>query len=586
MARIELRFVGVRPLHCTSAFSTSRLRNGRCSSGTHEREQVLTGATPPINVNTTWNGDHAGDIVITPQSLDEVQEFDARELRMASKPSPTRAPAGNTDQYSDLAARLVMLPMYMPSVTKTPHSPGSSKSHGDYSDRGADDSGGHSHCLRVALTTCSRITSSGSIYDPLTEVHTTTVQETCFFEHDLLRETWTELLVPFTASNQNESQELDLENTSHGRRRTYSQLRREGQAKAVSDFAVVLQARAAGMGSTLSQPPLWLIRRDFAERTVGRIIRTAAAAVAQPRVEVTMLGLRGAIDSLLLRENTLQEEGRTRAPPFSSRYAKRYIERENGEEEGGSDTDLEGLSCETYWNGSLVHNLRLVRQEFVRPENASRTGPPQRKARNTPALAVHGGYGSLGRGQLADRTVDGCPCVDAVYGGGSGENERETAGLVDMDRLGRPSDDNDPSTWFLSGNPEGNSPRRGGEEWMILDGASSAQISTDGRLTATAGSEGDVEATTGLDDAHQGKEKYERSSLEWVPGEGETYGDQPFRFFLPACLSDTGTGSGAGQSSRSTDGGGDEWTLDRMIRSDLRIMLWATPSGGKTNISN
>lgn len=587
VARIELRILGVRHLHCIPEYSSSssRVRGRRCSRGVLERENVLTGATPSINVNISWNGDRAGNIEIPPLSHDEVQEFKTSQLHTRKTSSPIRAAPGNTDEYSSLAGRPVMLPMHRPLVMKIPQKIVSSKCDSGYGDEGAGDCGGRSHCLCISLTTNPGATCSENVCDPLAEVHTTKIQEMCFFERDLLRETWTELHVPFTTSNQSGMPNLGLTYADEGCRRKYRQWKRGRQANAIRDFAVVLQARANGMESMLSQPPLWLVRRDFAERTVDRTIRAAAAAVAQPRVEVTILGLRGEIESLLLPADTVQDEEQSRALVVSPRYAQGFSKTETGGVDEGSDVNSEGLLCETYWNGSLVHNVRLVRQAFVRPENARRTVPLQRESHITSPPVVRSWSRSSGLDHLTDGVVDEHPSVDVVNGRGSGENGIETEDLGCRDRLGRPSDENDPSTWFSTGILDSSSSSRDGETWINIGGTSSARISRDEWLTVVTGNEDEVEPAVDLDgDARTREGKPNRASLEWVPAEGETYRDQPFRFFLPACLSEKRTGKAVDESNGSIDHEGNKSTLEGAVRGNLRILLWATSSKGNTGV--
>lgn len=337
--------------------------------------------------------------------------------------------------------------------------------------------GGRSHCLRVTIGAKPASTFSGgradasgtfpersreNVPDFSSERSTNGdggQTEAFFFERDLLRKEWTEILIPVSLSGHSrlsgcpnlwthgkrDARPGGMERHTRLRRGLPSKHRQNGyhvEKASPPEVFVVLQTRSAGFHP--DKPPLWLVRRDYAERAVRRIISAAAAGVVQPRVEVTLLGLRGAVDALLSPVTSEEEEENDGTAVHHKRGSSLDISEEdendriavhhkrgpslprkrelgwnhddhehnNGRtaahpkrgssslptkcERGRMNHDSrEEILCQAVWNGKVVHSIRLHRArpphlESSRPTPIRRYEaalcPPTRTTKVTPEL--------------------------------------------------------------------------------------------------------------------------------------------------------------------------------------------------------
>lgn len=640
--------IGIRSLRPAPVLFPSEARNGSCSRGVLATDDVLSGGTPSAVVNMVWNGDLAAIITIPPRSRhnDTREYLNSDELQLSSKRAPTRVPTDeNMSSYSDIGttSSRVMLPMYMPSVMETSDTLSCSNSRGDCTPGGVDNCGGQSHCLRIAVASdpsgnassdlIRQIDVGGSPSGAHELVSSAHYAKASFHERDLLRETWTEIILPVTTATSirgstrgtyDPRHRTDNQQGKYHPRRSHEQQDQSKHKTASGGFALVLQARAAGVRPAFfQQPPLWVIRRDFAERAVDRIVRSAFAAVMQPRVELAVLGVRGAIESMLQRAagNTsdMREEGTSGVSPpllsatISTANAKCEVETDEpsvSDEYRGSDSDADHLSCETYWNGFLMHKLRLVRQTATMNGRKSDCSPGTAaphggESGHILAETSHLGDGFLDRGirTAVGPTADACSPVELLGTTDNGNTPCELLGDK-TNKLGRSSDNvnDDPSTWFIASSND----NRGGvppgrdelaDKWMTIRGAASSPthhssrggaklvVDKDGRLTAAGLSKGDQNALADFGgDAHRGEARCQQSAFDWLPAEEETHRQQPFRFFLPACMSDGGNYAVAGGGSGGVSECDERTPPESLMKGDLRIMLWATTSEGATSI--
>lgn len=479
-----------------------------------------------------------------------------------------------------------------------------------------NDEGGRSHCLQVRVDINPRASVSDRTYPEafVNECHgidagamgfssssTTALPphtEACFFERDLLRSEWTEVLVPVCTD--------DLERNVRSR----GQRRREKDPP--PDVAVVLQVRSAGF--TPNDPPLWLLRRDFAERAVERIMSAAAAALVQPRVEMTLLGLRGAVDSLL-SERASEEKGAIEDVLPNMAGSLLPAKLEGTKSHGGCDEVL----CEAFWNGTLMHKVRLHRAAPSSPpmmDESVAVIPYSSRREETLAIRTRGLDG-IYEDNPAQQEVCLHSLVEPASVAAIVEKDKEQIEGAVIDSTGvRPTHprDSDPLTWFSGGrggddNPLGSWVTLSGSEFPSQNDESAEQREAAGKQqlvvsktndTALREDEvrckgsGQLSGTTDADE-ETNEEESTRPPLVWVPAEDEAFGGRPFRFFLPACLVDNAAGGRTGESygeseSRGEKNGGtgvegenvdgsssndDAGNMKDSIRGDLRLVFWA-----------
>ncbi len=421
----------------------------------------------------------------------------------------------------------------------------------------------------------------------------TKLTEVCLFERDLLRSEWTEVLVPVCTNTplgsraSRESRTPPWENQEQ---------RRRGNDRP-PDHTVVLQVRSAGFHPPA--PPIWVVRRDFAERAVKRILAAAAAAIVQPRVEMNLLGLRGAVDSLLLKRASTDKGDVENA---ATQAAGSSLAKSEGEK---IDKSCDEIQCEAFWNGTLVYKAQLCRAAPSLPPavDERKEGMP-RCSRRGETLAIQAGTcsGLSKEAELFspnDRKAGKHECV-------VGKVDELTRAELDHPR------DSDPSTWFSGGGVGGggdigdkNDPLE--RDWMTLDCGLTDTVDPrclpNTKQDETAPNDGEAgRKGTGkvsgiaAEIAERKNEQRSARSLAWVPAEGDMYSSRPFRFFLPACLIDNAAGGQTYDArcgsvgslgdvdvdSESTDrscsiDGGDIMGADR-VQGDLRLVFWATTS--------
>lgn len=630
VARIEIRVVGTRALAAPTVDTTTGTSG--CSGRKRYRRAAPAAATstpnyrkPSLYVSASWNGDYAASVNLSPYVDDSL----AMPALHAVTDNSDDAHFGGRNRE---ASRLIILPMYVPWIMKgSADSDGSCMNHAgdgrgsrkkgfhglgggggdgfDGSDGCHGGKEGRSHRLQVVVSakvpeSCDRIESDilGNIYHGDSEGGRTSpsshpmalpsesvneLTELDLFERDLLRSEWTEVLVP-VCTNTPESSALQGSRTPPWEK----QEERRRRNDCPPDHAVVLQVRSAGFHPPA--PPTWVVRRDFAERAVSRILAAAAAAVVQPRVEMNLLGLRGAIESLLPErasaENSYVENAATQAAGSS-------LAKHEGET---IDKPYDEIHCEAFWNGSLVYTAQLCRAAPSLPPAAEehKEGTPRCSLRGE-ALAIQAGtcFGESKETEEfrpSDRKAE------------KDENIEEKVAELTRVELDHPRD-SDPSTWFSGGGVDGGGD--GGDEndrlerdWMTLDGGLTDAADSQ-RLPNTKRDENTLhEGEAGCKGTEQmsaiERKKMESSAqpLAWVPAEGDVYGSRPFRFFLPACLIDNAAGGqtydARGGSianlgdidvdSDSVDGSssiddGDIVGVGR-VQGDLRLVFWATSS--------
>lgn len=480
-------------------------------------------------------------------------------------------------------SNLIVLPVYVPwimedtsndddSVLSRTHRPRRSTGGSNVDRDGSyqDDVGGRSHCLRVTVGTEVEsgrdrtkldVLGHGSHHNgvmgpttssPSTGCTSASLQqqaEVCFFERDLLRDDWTEILVPvFPDCPEENARDLVRRPTKQKR------CRRHPQANKV----VVLQVRSAGF--QLKPPPLWLVRRDFAERAVKRIISAAAAAVVQPRVELTLLGLCGAVDSLLSERVDTQGEGGVEHPTPRAESLRPSTDRGNS-----GDSSCGEILCEAFWNGALVHRLRLRR-----PTRSSTPLVAESKAARFPAFHREGTL-PMGTDDQCNVKCSSSRSAVVTTASNSRCSDHNQDEMVDPNGAGldQPAGGStprgaDPSTWFSDGGDD----EALGNDWVNLGGGvlssprpSSAQEGAPSNrqqetFRASHGN-GLSEDEDRLGDSPSSSERFGEGgeggsthalrSLAWIPVEGDAYTGRPFRFSLPACLVENASGSATGE---------------------------------------
>ena len=497
---------------------------------------------------------------------------------------------------------------------------------GSYS--GAD--GGRTHRLRLTIGAEPRSPSSGHA-----ESHGTSPEksretsrelspekynnfdggktESVFFERDLLRKEWTEMFVP--VSLQGHSRLSDCPNLlTHGqrgirpgstercvrlRRGSRGNNRQNGYTveKASSpEVFVVLQARSAGFHP--DKPPLWLVRRDFAERAVRRIVSAAAAAVVQPRVEITLLGLRGAVGALLTPEKSSEDNRDTidvRHKEGSSLPGKRERKlMEHGHEDindriaaqnktgsslltksdlGLMNHDRGEILCQLLWNGKIAHNIRLHRAHPPHLEPSGPTAIARDGAALCPSNRMKNSMSELGDSILEGKE-DGCPRVFppsfVTNSGETFDGKRKIAGRVgdlkqdgDMSQNEETKDDESEADkskdWKLkdySPNNQDATSWFAHSEQPLLDNWVSVATPSSSDETVRKGGERTTPPNPNIGGARNtGDEVRQRpgrganqpeidgkggktspSPLVWVPAEADVYDGRPIRLFFPACL--------------------------------------------------
>ncbi|CAM9231022.1 unnamed protein product, partial [Hapterophycus canaliculatus] len=656
VARIEIRVAGIR------ALATAIASPGLSAQKQRRIPKAATAALPShhepsLHLLAEWNGDPAASVDLSPFEDDSPidTEFPPNgndgHLRGDHLRGDKRLDGGGRGSSSGERvyvgyqarhrSRLVMLPMYVPWIMRgfsdngvpcldhTEIQPGNNDPGG-----GGDGGGGYhghgtrgrSHRLRVTVGSalgCDRIDSDtygGACYGfghrakvsspspsngPIPE-RVQQQTEVCFFERDLLRKEWTEYLVPVPA---------DLQEVFVPRRGRVSRSRKQQQRP--PSQAVVLHVRSAGFHPKTT--PLWLVRRDFAERAVKRLISAAAAAVVQPRVEIHIIGLSGAVESMVSKRDG---DVLPRVPASSRRV----------EHEGESSGDaVEEVLCEVFWNGTLAHGLRL-----------------RRAAASTPTAAPEGTAEKLvsprrSKGELLFNTdnrggVKGehpaqagrLPPAAAAASDDLNDSDDKKHFTIDGTYIDPPGEmperrtdsearDADPSTWFsnsLGGNGDGSLRR----EWVtVREGDPSSHIFSSGQedpvsqdpladqaKSSTTSPDEERRASVLLsgrtDGAEEGGGGKALDSLAWVPVEGDPYAGRPVRLFLSAVLVDDGTEKQTEQQHRPGDAQGGERRVDASsavdgesvgaerskenqcsaggagIKGDLRLVFWVIPS--------
>ncbi|CAM9485772.1 unnamed protein product [Ectocarpus fasciculatus] len=650
--RIEIHVVGTRAVPTSNAATITscglssrqqRRQPGLTASGAPRRHE------PPLHLCAEWNGNHAASMrlssyengpMVGPEFLvpdfhnDIGESFDDDDFGRGSESS---AQAG-----ASAKSNLIVLPVYVPWIMKdTSTGNGSAFKHthrprrstgGSNVDRDRsyqDDEGGRSHCLRVTVGTKSEsgrerrkldMLGYGSQHDgvmgPTTSAFSSGCTsaslrqqtEVCFFERDLLRDDWTEILIPvFPDCPENNARNLVRRPTKRKR------CRRPPQAKKV----VVLRVRSAGFQP--KPPPLWLVRRDFAERAVKRTISAAAAAVVQPRVELTLLGLCGAVESLLSeRVDTQGEGGVEHAIPRAESL------RPSKDRGNTGDSSCGEILCEAFWNGALVHRLRLRRA-------VPSSTPPiaENKAAGFPAFRREGTFsiGTDDQGNVKRSSSRSAAVATASKSRASDPNQDEIVdpNVVGLDQPAGGSKPRgaDPSTWFSDGGDEPIS-----NDWVNLGGgvlpsprpSSALEESLSHRqqksFRASHGNDlgededrrEDSPPSSGrLGGGGEGGSAHALRSFAWIPVEGDAYTGRPFRFSLPACFVGNASGSetgehcpGVGDKPDREDGNEDCLEPDRdnangaspneikhgdggaKVRGDLRLVFWSISPSSST----
>lgn len=429
--------------------------------------------------------------------------------------------------------------------------------------------------------------------------------EVCFFERDLLRSEWTEVLVPVCTSGLQR-------NAPPGEQHHRAE-------ETVPNLAVVLRVRSAGFAP--KDPPLWLLRRDFAERAVARIMSAAAAALVQPRVEMTLLGLSGAVDSLL-SERAGEEEPRFGDVMQKTARSVLPAALPGKESNDGCDEVL----CEAFWNGALTHKVRLHRAVASSPpakgESTAVMIPYSSRRGQTSAVGT-GGADGIPEGKPVQQTVGLLSPSEPASAAASGESDKKqrVEGAVVSPagvRPAHPRGSGSPSTWFSDDRGgDGDDPL--GSDWVTLSGgefpsrndpaerreASGEQQPAVAVVPRTAGEARRKVSRQQLSGTTDAGEEATRQPLVWVPAEGDVFGGRPFRFFFPACPLDDAAGGQAGDTyagevdgqgensggtgfegevtGDSSSGDGDAGnTRDNNIRGDLRLVFWAISSSSSS----
>lgn len=366
-------------------------------SKSEEAYATRLGPVRPLCLCAEWNGDHAAVIDVLPndsshQSAMKYYAATHANGRRRRKEDRTDSVAALEAQQRKAKPRLVMLPMLLSTPKgnnwrrsegggttcgskdrrrgknekRTPYGLGP---RGAFRKNNSCDPGngeeGRSQCLRLTVrgyTATSADTDGGIGEDKHGNRDGYDAQAT-LFERDLVRREWTEILVPlhFHGDEKHDTSSQVRRCThrkcSETRQRSYSNVQKTQRRRtgfeaygAQGKIALVLQVRSVGFQP--EPPPLWLVRRDFTERAVRRIIEAATAAVAQPCVEVTLLGLSGAVNSLL---------------------PARRSERDDTE-----------ILCEAFWNGILTRSICLRRVKYSSPGIV-----PQKPLRTTSPVTTH-----------------------------------------------------------------------------------------------------------------------------------------------------------------------------------------------------
>lgn len=600
VARIELRVVGARAL--VAAASSSPVSRGQTS-----RPQQI----PPLSVNIEWNGEHAGVVELLhleDRAIESSEEtvLDAWDdgFNHASSGNIRNGVIGRGERMANKnLPREFMLSMDVPSImaatpTSGSHSIGpwdtgfeaieddAEKGRRRWDEYGLGMVGGRSHCLRVNVgkyeseiprdslalrgeSEDSEGPSSSPLQDPLARIRPHA--KASLYEHDLIRDDWTELLIPISTT------------------------RRSDQVSAAPETAVVLQARSAGFHPKV--PPMWLVYRDFTETIVRRIVTAASAAVTQPRVEVTVVGLHGDVESLLLPENLCGEfDDRVGVSP-QGHLLPAVVG--TGRKRGDSH---EEVICQAFWNGILTNELRLCRLNTCPPKNVqvfaaeATHSLPRRKTTSQSEFQADGHHDTT-----PDRRHTRIPSLLTEGSDLAGRDERVIidSDLAKRDRQVR--DDRDPATWFFDGQesskpcfhdgrvvklgdalsyPRQSLPvyedRRQIEQDHIVISADLKGIENRARVPLTTVSEADSRC------------KISPPAFAWIPVETERYAKRPFRFFLPACLSENnGIVQNSGEVCRHHGEGdgrhycGDENDTERgeqtpsTLTGKLSLVFWA-----------
>lgn len=528
VARIELRVVGTRTL--PAAALSSPVSRGQ----TIGPQQI-----PALPVSIEWNGEHAGVVELLQLEEKIMEPFEetvlnAREngLNHASSKNIVNGVIWRELPNKNLP-RKFMLPIVVPSImtstlTRRSHSIGKQDAEkrrqrcGEY---GLGMVGGRSHCLRVNVGKCepdipreslalrgenkySGGPSSSPLQDLLARIRPRA--KAIFYEHDLIRDDWTELLVPISATS------------------------RSDQVTAAPETAVVLQARSAGFHPKV--PPMWLVYRDFSERTVRRIVMAASAAVTQPRVEVTVVGLLSGAVSRLLEENVCgyfkDRVGVSPQVHLLPALVGTGREKDDGHEE---------VICQAFWNGTLANELRLCRLNTC-PSKHVHTVP--RKTTSQSEIPADGQDDTT-----TERRHTRNPYLLPKGNDLAGRDERV---VIDIDLAKRDHQvrvDRDPATWFFNGQ-ESSKPYFHDGRMKLGDASSSPRqslpVDRDGGqieqdFTVISASLKEIENKTRLPlttiTEVDNPRKIAPSAFTWVPVETERYAQRPFRFFLPVCRS-------------------------------------------------
>lgn len=645
MPRIEVRVVGTRAL-ATSALPRAALspgsgqeRSGRLGNSSLASTQSYR--TPSLRLSALWNGDQAASV--------NLSTCEGDSLTMPRPPGWTAGDEGGGDNFggggfgfgssNDVhvgsraaeTPRLIVLPLYVPCIMKgcekgdllcagcatNSRCFGVHSGHRDSSSccgrvdgvlgggggagscfgtenghRG--DEGGRSHCLQVRIdinhgasksdrTHCKTFgnercgSNEGAMMSSSSQPsalprHT----EVCLFERDLMRSEWTEVLVPVCTE--------EVERNVRPREQRH-------RAKGTQpDVAVVLQVRSAGF--TPEKAPLWLLRRDFAERAVGRIMSAAAAALVQPRVEITLLGLCGAVDSLL-SERAGEEKGGNidvLSKPAGSLLPATLAENKS---DGGCDEVL----CEAFWNGTLVHQVCLHRAvPFAFPATDDKMAALPCSSWREETSAIRSGDLESGQEKDKEQQVEGA-VVDLTgarpahprdsnpsawfSGGGGGDDDHLDGDWVTLSGGELPPQNDAAKRWEASGKQQPATPKP--DNKSLHEGETTCKHS------------GHLSEATEADDDPRGKNST-RQPLMWVPAEDDVFRDRAFRFFLPACLVDDAAGgqteglhpeesnarSGqnggigvGGEIMDGSSGNGDAGDPRDSIRGDWRLVFWA-----------
>ncbi|CAM9304017.1 unnamed protein product, partial [Ectocarpus sp. 12 AP-2014] len=642
--RIEIRVVGTRAVPASNA---AEITSCGFSSRQHRQQSGVTASgaprhhEPPLHLCAEWNGNHAAFMKLSscedgPMMVDEVLFPDSQNNIGESLNDDDFGTGSECSAQARASAKsnLIVLPVYVPWIMKDTsndndsealsrthrarRSAGGSNVGGDGSYQ--DDEGGRSHCLRVTLGTeaepdrerrkldmlghgshqNSHATSSSS--SGYTSASLLEQTEVCFFERDLLRDDWTEILLPvFPGCPEEKARDLMRRPTKQKRCLPHPQ----------ANKVVVLRVRSAGFQP--KPPPLWLVRRDFAERAVKRIMSAAAAAVVQPRVELTLVGLCGAVESLLSeRVDTQGEGGVEHAESLRPSHHRR----------NPGDSSCGEILCEAFWNGGLVHTLRLRR--------AVRSSAPlivESKAARFPAFHPEGTLpiGADDQGEVKRSSSRSVAVTTAFTSRSSDPNQEEVVdpngAVLDQPAGGSKPRGADPSSWFSDGGDEMLS-----TDWVSLGGGvlssprpSSAQEEAPSHKQQETfrtshgnglgeGHRGDSPSSSErLGQGGEGGSTHALRSLAWIPVEGDAYTGRPFRLSLPACFVENACGSetgdhcpGVGDKPDREDGNDGRLEPDRdnahgaslnetehgdggaKVRGDLRLVFWSISTSSST----